>query len=98
MKPCLIAICQDYEKLKGFLKEPTKEQWLLVDKLFFDFLECFSGLREEKLEFPKEFAHDVSLYLDGFEPLVKKFEDKQIRYLMLSDFYDYARLTKKYRP
>jgi len=98
MKPCLVTICQEFEKLKGFLKEPSEEQLLLVDKLFFDFLECFSTLREEKLDFPKEFAHDVSLYLDEFEPLVKKFEDKQIRYLMLSDFYDFARLTKKYRP
>ncbi|MEA2028764.1 MAG: hypothetical protein U9N49_07290 [Campylobacterota bacterium] len=97
MKPCLIAICQEFEKLKGFLNTPSDEQIALVDRLFFEFLECFSGLKEEKLEFPKEFAHDVSLYLEDFEPLVKKFEDKQIRFLMLSDFYDYARLTKKYR-
>ena len=29
--------------------------------------------------------------------LVKKFQDVQMRYLMLSDFYDYVRLTKKYK-
>lgn len=97
MKPCLVTVCQDFEKLKGFLQEPSQAQIELVDRLFFEFLECFSGLREEKLDFPKEFAHDVALYLDDFEPLVKKFEDKEIRYLMLSDFCDYARLTKKYR-
>ncbi|KIM06818.1 MAG: hypothetical protein KU38_12055 [Sulfurovum sp. FS08-3] len=98
MKPCLVAICQAFEGLRGFLVESSQEQLELVDRLFFEFLECFSGLQSQKLDFPQEFAHDVSLYLEGFEPLVQKFEDRQIRFLMLSDFYDYARLTKKYRP
>jgi len=97
MNPCLVTICKEFEQLKGFLKTPSDEQVILVDKLFFEFLECFSSLKEEKLDFPKEFAHDVTLYQEDFEPLVKKFEDKQIRYLMLSDFYDYARLSKKYQ-
>jgi len=67
-----------------------------VTKLFYDFLECFSSLKAEKLECPKKFQNDVRLYLQGHVILKKKFEDVEIRYLMLSDFYDYCRLTKKY--
>jgi hypothetical protein len=38
----------------------------------------------------------VKLYLQGHEILKKKFEDVEIRFLMLSDFYDFCRLTKRY--
>lgn len=98
MHSCLNQICDRFDELKGFLKTPTPTQEVLVDTLFEDFMECFKNLKEEKLEYPKEFRGDVSLYHDGFEPLLQKFEDRQIRYLMLSDFYDFARLTKRYRP
>lgn len=97
MHPCLTAICQEFETIKGFLPSPTPEQEELVNKLFFAFLDCFASLKAEKLDYPKEFAHDVRLYREGNVPLIRKFEDISIRYLMLSDFYDYARLTKRYR-
>ena len=96
MNPCLTQICQEFETLKGFLKHRTQEQERLVNKLFLDFMACFNSLKEEKLDYPKEFIGDVRLYHEGFELLHKKFEDIEIRYLMLSDFYDFARLTKKY--
>jgi len=98
MNPCLVQICQSFEELKGFLQHATPKQEALVDKLFEEFMECFATLKEEKLEYPKEFRGDVRLYHEGFEPLLQKFEDREIRYLMLSDFYDFARLTKRYRP
>jgi len=60
-------------------------------------MECFATLKEEKLEYPKEFITDVRLYHEKFPPLLQKFEDIQIQYLMLSDFYDFARLTIKYK-
>lgn len=97
MHNCLIEICEEFENLSGFLKNPTKEQEDLVDKLFLRFMNCFKDLKEEKLDYPKEFIGDVRLFHEGFAPLLKKFEDRQIRYLMLSDFYDFARLTKKYK-
>jgi len=97
MNPCLKKICQSFEELKGFLYHPTPEQEILVDNLFEEFMECFATLKEEKLEYPKEFRGDVRLYHEGFAPLLLKFEDRQIRYLMLSDFYDFARLTKRYK-
>ncbi|HHD75855.1 MAG TPA: hypothetical protein ENK82_07370 [Campylobacterales bacterium] len=96
MHPCLIKICQEFETLKGFLEHRTKKEEELVNKLFLAFMECFNNLKEEKLDYPKEFRGDVRLYHEGFEFLHKKFEDIEIRYLMLSDFYDFARLTKKY--
>jgi len=65
--------------------------------LFLDFMECFSSIKEEKLQYPKEFIDDVRLFNEGNFIVVKKFQDVQMRYLMLSDFYDYARLTKKYK-
>lgn len=60
-------------------------------------MEGFPSIKEEKLEYPKEFTHDISLFNEGNFMLVKKFQDVQMRYLMLSDFYDYVRLTKKYK-
>lgn len=97
MHPRLVHICQEFETLKGFLQEPTKEKEEKLNTIFFEFLDCFDELKGEKLEYPKEFRDDVKLYQEGFEPIHKKFEDKEIRYLMLSDFYDYVRITKKYR-
>jgi len=97
MQKCLEEICKEFETLQGFLKNQTLEQKLLVDKLFLKFMNCFNELKEEKLEYPKEFINDVRLFHEGFAPLLQKFEDKEIRYLMLSDFYDFARITKKYK-
>lgn len=96
MHICLKEICQEFEKLKGFLEKRTKDQEKLVNRLFLEFMECFNSLKEEKLDYPKEFINDVRLYHEGFELLHEKFEDIEIRYLMLSDFYDFVRLTKKY--
>lgn len=96
MQKCLVDICKEFESLKGFLIEHSQEKEDLVNRLFEEFIECFSSLHEEKLEYPREFANDVKLYQEGFAPIIKKFEDVEIRYLMLSDFYDFARLTKKF--
>ena len=98
MNQCLVKICEEFETLAGFLSNRSAEQEQTVTKLFFDFLECFSSLQAEKLEYPKEFQNDVKLYLQGHPILKKKFEDIEIRYLMLSDFYDFCRLTKRYKP
>ncbi|XOB61023.1 hypothetical protein ACMC56_10450 [Campylobacterota bacterium DY0563] len=97
MHKCLVEICEEFETLKGFLKTPTKEQEETVNKLFFQFMECFPTIKEVKLEYPHEFIEDVRLYNEGLEIVHKKFEDIQIRYLMLSDFYDFVRLTHKYK-
>lgn len=96
MQECLRHICKEFEKLKGFLNGATPEQEQLANELFVEFMDCFDHLKAEKLEYPKEFINDVRLYNEGFEPIHKKFSDIQIRYLMLSDFYDFARLTKRY--
>ncbi|MEJ2372832.1 MAG: hypothetical protein P8Y22_04625 [Sulfurimonas sp.] len=96
MNECLHSICETFEETKDFLKERTPQKEKVITTLFFDFLECFSSLKEEKLDFPKEFQHDVKTYLKGNLALLKKFEDVEIRYLMLSDFYDFCRLTKRY--
>ena len=97
MHKCLVEICKEFENLQGFLENQTPQNKFLVNKLFIQFMECFGGLKEEKLSYPKEFINDVRLYHENFPPLLKKFEDIEIQYLMLSDFYDFARLTKKYK-
>lgn len=97
MHECLKQICKEFETVQDFFTSPSLHAEEKVDKLFINFMLCFSNLKEEKLQYPKEFQHDVKLYNEGFEPLIKKFQDREIRYLMLSDFYDYARLTKKYK-
>lgn len=97
MHNCLREICKDFETIEGFLENKTSQKEFIVSKLFYKFMDCFANLKEEKLSYPKEFINDVRLYHEGFVPLLQKFEDVEIRYLMLSDFYDFARLTKKYK-
>lgn len=97
LNACLVNICETFEETTDFLSNRSPEKEEIVTKLFFDFLECFSSLKAEKLEYPKEFQNDVKLYLQGHPILKKKFEDVEIRYLMLSDFYDFCRLTKRYK-
>ena len=96
MNACLVSICEAFEETTDFLSNRSQEKEETVTKLFFDFLECFSSLKAEKLAYPKEFQNDVKLYLQGHPILKKKFKDVEIRYLMLSDFYDFCRLTKRY--
>ena len=86
-------------KLSGYptlgLADTLKQK---VNTIFgWDERHSFGKLKEEKLEYPKQFINDVRLLHEGFSPLLQKFDDIQIRYLMLSDFYDFARLTKKYK-
>lgn len=97
MHKCLIEICKEFETVHDFLTQPSKEKEEIIESLFLDFMECFSSIKAEKLEYPKEFIDDVRLFNEGNFMVVRKFQDIQIRYLMLSDFYDYARLTKKYK-
>ena len=96
LNACLVNICEAFEKTTDFFSERSQEKEEIVTRLFYEFLECFSSLKAEKLEYPKEFQNDVRLYLQGHAILKKKFEDVETRYLMLSDFYDFCRLTKKY--
>ena len=97
LNACLVNICEAFEETTDFFANRSREKEETVSKLFFEFLECFSSLQAEKLDYPKEFQNDVKLYLQGHENLKKKFEDVEIRYLMLSDFYDFCRLTKRYK-
>ena len=97
MHKCLIEICQEFETEKDFLTETTPQKEEIINALFLDFMEGFASIKEEKLQYPNEFIHDVRLFNEGNFMLVKKFQDVQMRYLLLSDFYDYARLTKKYK-
>lgn len=96
MHDCLKTICHEFEEIKDFFKDETAQKDEKVNELFVKFMECFPQIHEEKLEYPREFIDDVKLYNDGFPPILEKFADIQIQYLMLSDFYDYARLTKHY--
>lgn len=96
MDHCLIGICERFEKITDFIGNKTPEQEESVSTLFFDFIDCFSSLQAEKLEYPKEFQKDVKYFLQGEPVMTKQFEDIEFRYLMLSDFYDFCRLTKRY--
>ncbi|WP_373073133.1 hypothetical protein [Sulfurimonas sp.] len=95
MQECLVSICKEFETCSNFLNEKTEEKTNTINKIFMEFMECFASLKAEKLDYPKEFINDVKYYNEGNEPLVKKFEDIEMRYLMLSDFYDFCRITKK---
>jgi hypothetical protein len=97
MQQCLISILDEFSLYKDFINNRTQKDEESINRLFVEFLECFSSLGAEKLEYPNEFVTDVKLYKEGFAPILEKFKDIEIQYLMLSDFYDFCRLTKKYR-
>jgi hypothetical protein len=92
----LEIICKIFETTKGFMKNPTKKKCDMVEMLFESFMVSFSFLREEKLDYPQEFRDSVTAYNDENKITKDYFEDIEMKYLILSDFYDYARLTKKY--
>ncbi len=96
MHQCLVHICEAFEEITDYLAHRSQEQDQIVIKLFSDFIDCFSSLEAEKLEFPKEFQKDAKYYLQCEPVMMKQFEDIEFRYLMLSDFYDFCRLTKRY--
>jgi len=96
MHPRLTNICKEFEDIKDFLQEQTKEKEEKLNTIFLKFIDCFNEIKGEKLEYPKEFREDVRLYKENYKPIIKKFEDIEIKYLMLSDFYDYVRITRKY--
>lgn len=96
MNQCLVHICERFETVTDFLTQRSPDQEEIVIKLFQDFVECFSSLQAEKLDFPKEFQKDVKFYLQGEPVMMEQFEDIEFRYLMLSDFVDFCRLTKRY--
>lgn len=96
LNPCLVSICERFEEVTDFLEHRSQEQEAVVIRLFFDFVECFSSVGAEKLDFPKEFQKDVKYYVQGEPVMMEQFEDIEFRYLMLSDFYDFCRLTKRY--
>jgi hypothetical protein len=98
MHNCLEQICKEFETIEDFLRHQNETNNQKVNALFMQFMECFKDLGVEKLEYPNEFITDVRLYHEKFAPLLEKFQDIEIRYLMLSDFYDFARLTKRYKP
>jgi len=93
---CLVRICERFEEIADFLVHRSQEKEEIVTKLFLDFLNCFSSLKAEKLEYPKEFQKDVKYYLQGEPIMMKQFEDIEVRYLMLSDFVDFCKFTKRY--
>ncbi len=95
MNPCLINLCKEFEPLRGFLHDPAAHKQQQVRRLFLEFMRCFSSIQEEKLRFPREFQNDVRLFNAGDGPTIRKFEDVQLQYLLLSDFYDYCRLSKR---
>ncbi|MDD2780034.1 hypothetical protein [Sulfuricurvum sp.] len=96
MDQCLVSICERFEEITDFLEHKSQEQEDIVIQLFSDFVECFTSVGAEKLEYPKEFQKDVKYFLQGEPVMMKQFEDIEFRFLMLSDFYDFCRLTKKY--
>lgn len=93
---CLVGICERFEEVTDFLTHRSQEQEEIVIELFSDFVECFASVGAEKLDYPKEFQKDVKYYLQKEPVMMEQFEDIEFRYLMLSDFVDFCRLTKRY--
>jgi hypothetical protein len=96
LDPCLISICERFETISDFLVHRSQDKEAIVIQLFSDFVECFSSVGAEKLDYPKEFQKDVKYYMQGEPIMMEQFEDIEFRYLMMSDFVDFCRLTKRY--
>jgi hypothetical protein len=87
MQQCLEYICREFEKIKDYLHAPTSAKELIINNLFANFMQCFSEYPFEKKRYPKEFLESANLYNAG---------DIGMRYLLLSDFYDYVKITHLY--
>lgn len=96
MHQCLVQVCERFEEVSDFLVHRSQEKEEILTKLFLDLVHCFASLQAEKLEYPKEFQKDVKYFLQGEPVMMKQFEDIEFRYLMLSDFVDFCKLTKRY--
>lgn len=94
MHPALYDCLNGFEQIKDFLTAKNREKEKKLDNVFEDFISCYASLKEEKLKYPKEFSTDVRLFREQNPSILKKFEDREMRFLMLSDFYDYCRIKK----
>ena len=56
-------------------------------------MQCFSEYPFEKKRYPKEFLEAANLYNAGDAVVRQRFADVGMRYLLLSDFYDYVKIT-----
>ncbi len=93
MQQCLEYICREFEKVKDYLHRPTLEKERIIDNLFANFMQCFSEYPFEKKRYPKEFLEAANLYNAGDAVVRQRFADVGMRYLLLSDFYDYVKIT-----
>ena len=97
MQQCLEYICREFEKVKDYLYHPSPAKGLIINNLFKNFMKCFLEYPFEKKRYPKEFLETANLYNDGDVVTLKRFEDIGMRYLLLSDFYDYVKITHLYQ-
>ena len=58
---CLVGICEKFEEITDFLAHRSQEHEAIVIQLFADFVEYFSSVGAEKLDYPKEFQIGSSL-------------------------------------
>ncbi|MDD2384053.1 MAG: hypothetical protein PHN18_07675 [Sulfurospirillaceae bacterium] len=96
MQQCLEYICREFEKVKDYLYVPTSAKELIINNLFENFMKCFLEYPFEKKRYPKEFLESANLYNAGDVVILKRFEDVGMRFLLLSDFYDYVKITHLY--
>ena len=96
MQQSLEYICKEFEKVKDYLQVPTPEKEHIIDNLFADFMRCFVEYPFEKKRYPKEFLEAATLYNASDTVVRRRFEDIGMRYLLLSDFYDYVKITHLY--
>ena len=96
MQHCLEYICREFEKVKDYLHAPSPVKELIINNLFENFMDCFGQYPFEKKRYPKEFLDAANLYNVNDPVILKRFEDIGMRYLLLSDFYDYVKITHLY--
>ena len=97
MQQCLEYICKEFEKVKDYLHAPSPAKELIINNLFENFMHCFSEYPFEKKRYPHEFLEVSNLYNAGDIVVQKRFSDIGMRYLLLSDFYDYVKITHLYQ-
>lgn len=97
MQQCLEYICKEFEKVKDYLHAPSPIKEHIINNLFENFMSCFMEYPFEKKRYPHEFLDVATLYNAGDSVVKKRFSDSGMRYLLLSDFYDYVKITHLYQ-
>lgn len=78
----------------AFLTSHSEEEAMEVESAFDELTAWFCALHEEKFDWPQEFRESLTAHKRNDPRVMETLSDVRNRYLIMAEFYDFARLTK----